>query len=161
MITIRPAQGRDAAFREDMLVEAINWDQTIPRRRRDEVLGHHSNRHYVAGWPRPSDVGFIAEDPEKAPVGAAWLRFFSEEDPGYGFVAGDVPEISIAVVPERLGQGIGDRLLRELEDHARRRGIRALSLSVEPKNRARRLHERHGFRRVGGSGGADTLELRL
>jgi hypothetical protein len=32
------------------------------------------------------------------PIGAAWLRLMPVHDSGYGFVAPDVPELSIAVV---------------------------------------------------------------
>ena len=161
MITLRCADHRDTTFLEDMLVEAINWDPPKPRLTRDEVLCHAENRHYVDGWPRETEFGFVAEDSEMRPVGAAWLCFFSQHDPGYGFIAEDIPELSIAVVRHRRAQGVGGRLLRALADEARGRGLHALSLSVEPTNPARRLYERHGFREVGGSGGSATLRLDL
>ena len=161
MITTRLACADDASFLEDMLIEAINWNPTRPALSRSAVLSHHSNRHYVEGWPRETDLGVIAEDPHTGPVGAAWLRFFHAADPSYGFVAEDIPEVSIAVVAQQRGDGIGDRLLSELEHKARQRGLPALALSVDPANPALRLYERHGYRRDGGSGGSYTMRLDL
>jgi ribosomal protein S18 acetylase RimI-like enzyme len=63
---------------------------------------------------------------------------------GYGYVDDDTPELSMAVLPDYRGLGIGRRLLAELLDEAAHR-YRAVSLSVATDNPARRLYERHGF----------------
>jgi Acetyltransferase (GNAT) family len=89
------------------------------------------------------------------PVGAAWYRLFPPGEPGFGFVDERTPELSLAVIEEARGRGIGTRLLLLLLDRARDDGFQALSLSVEPDNPARRLYERHGFVRVGGAAGLD------
>ena len=58
----------------------------------------------------------------------------------------DVPELSIAVVPERRGRHIGRDLLTVLAATAKVDGYRHLMLSVDPDNvRAVRLYERAGF----------------
>jgi ribosomal-protein-alanine N-acetyltransferase len=85
----------------------------------------------------------------------------SDRRSGYGFVAADVPELSIAVAPEARGRGFGTQLLGALVAAARDAGHRAISLSVEPENPALRLYERPGFRRVGNEGGAWTMALEL
>lgn len=85
----------------------------------------------------------IAEHDE--PVGAAWFRTYTETNPGHGFVAENVPELSIAVIASRRGEGIGRRLLMELVDASVAHGHRALSLSVREQNPARRLYESVGF----------------
>jgi GNAT superfamily N-acetyltransferase len=87
----------------------------------------------------------IAVDPLDRPVGTSWLRSFSVDEPGYGFVAPDVPEISLAVSPAWRGRGGGRALLRELTDVARQAGIRRLSLAVESGNWARDLYLSEGF----------------
>jgi len=113
--------------------------------------------HYVTGWPRPGDMGIVAED--GPPVGAAWLRLLPEQDPGYGFVDEETPELSIGVVPTQRGRGIGLLLLEALIEAARAQRYQALSLSVEPDNPARRLYERHGFQVTGTVDGSLTMLL--
>jgi [ribosomal protein S18]-alanine N-acetyltransferase len=57
---------------------------------------------------------------------------------------------TIAVAPDRQGQGLGTRLLAELMDFSVRRGCERLDLEVRADNEvAIRLYERHGFARVG------------
>jgi hypothetical protein len=73
----------------DMLVEAANWSADWKKKSRRRVLSAPATAKYIAGWPRATDLGVIAEA-DGAPVGAAWLRFLPAADPGYGFVAPDV-----------------------------------------------------------------------
>jgi ribosomal protein S18 acetylase RimI-like enzyme len=57
---------------------------------------------------------------------------------------------SIAVDPERTGQGLGAALLAALEHRAQRHGGRRLRLEVRVDNgRAQRLYEGSGYRRLG------------
>ncbi len=105
----------------------------------------------MAGWPRDSDLGVVAE-PDGQPVGAAWLRFLPETEPGYGFVAPDVPELTIGVSAGWRGRGVGRALLRALAGQARARGIGQISLSVERENPAQRLYLSEGYRVVDSSG---------
>ena len=52
-------------------------------------------------------------------------------------------------------------LLERLKATAAADGFRALSLSVEPDNNAKRIYERAGFEPAGGSGGSVTLMATL
>lgn len=110
---------------------------------------------YLAGWPRSGDYGLVAEQDE--PLGAAWYRTYSEQDHGYGFVADDVPEVSIAVIASRRREGIGRQLLTELIEASLAQGYRALSLSVAEKNPARALYESTGFVLVAKHGHTCTM----
>jgi len=100
--------------------------------------------HYLAGWPLNSDFGVVAED-EGEVVGATWCRFFDDDSHGYGFVAVDVPELTIGVAAHRRGEGIGRLLLSELVLEAQHRGIEKISLSVEADNPAMFLYADIGF----------------
>ncbi len=93
-----------------------------------------------------------------APVGAAWIRFRPATDPGYGFVAPDVPERTVGVAAGWRGRGVGRALLRAVASQARARGIARISLSVERKNYAQRLYRSEGYRIVDSSDAqSDTM----
>ncbi|PRY48726.1 L-amino acid N-acyltransferase YncA [Geodermatophilus tzadiensis] len=159
-VRLRDATAGDAPALTDALFCAVTWQGTA-RLTRDDIAADPRLAHYVAGWPRPGDLGVVAVVAGGEPVGAAWCRTFPAGDPGYGFVAEDVPEVSMGVAPARRGQGIGTAMLDGLVARARETGARALSLSVEDGNRARVLYERAGFVVVGRLGDSDVMLLDL
>jgi ribosomal protein S18 acetylase RimI-like enzyme len=56
----------------------------------------------------------------------------------------------MAVLPERLGHGIADRLLAAAEAELRRMGCSRVTLdTTEPLQRAVRFYARHGYERTG------------
>jgi ribosomal protein S18 acetylase RimI-like enzyme len=157
-VIVRAATAADLPFLQAMLYEAATWrPESQPPL--ETVLGDPHAARYLSGWGRSGDAGVVAE--EERPVGAAWFRLLPADEPGYGFVADDVPEVTIGVAPAARGRGIGSQLLEELVEVARAGGHRAISLSVEPDNPARRLYERTGFVRVADDGGAWTMLLEL
>ncbi|GAA1569856.1 hypothetical protein GCM10009789_24240 [Kribbella sancticallisti] len=154
---LRAATADDRGFLEEMLLEAYNWDGQ-PRFTMEQLRAEDHAWRYVDGWMRPGDFGVIAED--GGPIGAAWARLLTADRPGYGYVADDVPELSIGVAPGQRGRGVGRALLEALVAAAPEYGSR-LSLSVEPENRAADLYRSLGFRKVGRSGGSDTMVLEV
>ena len=139
----RPAGVDDVPFLATMLGEAAVWRPDKPTPTADQVMADPRYAMYLTGWPRQGDYGLVAE--QGGLVGAAWYRTFTEPSHGYGFVAEDVPELSIAVIASRRHEGIGRRLLVDLIDASLAQGCSALSLSVREANPARRLYESCGF----------------
>jgi ribosomal protein S18 acetylase RimI-like enzyme len=155
-VTIRPARPDDDLFLSRVLVEAAFWRPGRTSVTVQTVLADPALAHYVAGWPRTGDLGFVGETTR--PVGAAWIRHFSAGDRGYGFVDEATPELTIGVLGDHRGQGIGRQLLERLLLEARTVGLNRISLSVEQDNHvARRLYERVGFEEVASSGNALTM----
>jgi GNAT superfamily N-acetyltransferase len=142
--SIRPATGEDGEFLADVLVEAVNWSPEWKPRSRRRVLSDPRKAHYTAGWPLDTDLGVIAVAGSE-PAGGAWARFFPADDPAYGFVAPDVPELTIGVAAAWRGTGVGRALLRAVTALAAEAGIERISLSVERKNFARGLYLSEGF----------------
>src|SRR5438874_3050313 len=105
---------------------------------------------HLAGWRRPEDFGFIAEQDGVA-IGAAWARQFSPDEQPAFYVDAHTPEVTIGVKSDNRARGIGGRLLEAVIAEATRRGV-GLCLNVRHDNPARRLYERIGFRLVPGSG---------
>jgi ribosomal protein S18 acetylase RimI-like enzyme len=146
---IRPGGPADVPFMKDMLRHAFYWrtptgDEEPPLTR------------YVDRWGRRGDTVLIAID-HFLPVGAAWYRLFDRNNPGFGFVDEQTPELAIAVVPSQRGKGTGGRLLKALLERARADGYEGISLSVDKENPAVGLYERYGFRRVREDDGAVVM----
>jgi GNAT superfamily N-acetyltransferase len=106
-------------------------------RGRDAVMAMPQVHRCFVGLGRPGDAGVVA------------VTLFPAEEPGFGFIAADIPELAIGVVAEARGRGIGSALLDALLARAREEGHRAVSLPVNRQNPARRLYERMGFRDAG------------
>ncbi len=153
---IRPAVPGDASFLAEMLIEASNWNGQRARSRVELLDDPHINR-YVRGWKRPSDDGVVAEDAQHDPIGACWFRVLPQTEPGYGFVASGVPELSLGVRPIWRAQGVGRSLLQAAVALATRAGHQRISLSVERANFAHRLYVSERFVTVESGADADTM----
>jgi ribosomal protein S18 acetylase RimI-like enzyme len=161
-IRLRRAVPSDLRFLAEIGWYAAHWRPGAEPPPDEDVLRAEDRLgRYLAGWGRPGDGGVVADDERGALIGAAWYRLFSADEPGYGFVSESIPELSIGDRPAFRGAGVGTALLTALVRLAREEGHRALSLSVEPDNRARALYQRAGFRRVGSERGAWTMRLDL
>lgn len=151
MLELTLATGADRPFLEDVFVITADWNPAEARGaahwRADATF-----EQYVGGFPRVDDLGLVAHLDGSA-VGAAWWRFFPANEPGYGFVAADIPELGIGVVDGFRGRGIGRALLTGLQE----RSAGALSLSVEDGNPAIELYRSCGFEAVGRFGEATTM----
>ena len=156
---IRPATQEDGSFLQQMLAVAADWSQPVPRPAA-EIISDSMSARYIDGWRRDDDEGVVAEEGPR-PIGAAWWRFFDAAHRGYGYVEDTIPELSIGVVRDNRGRGVGEALMRALIDRARTRNLAGLSLSVDPRNNALRLYQRLSFKEVGGTGGSLTMVLHL
>ncbi|QDH20320.1 GNAT family N-acetyltransferase [Saccharibacillus brassicae] len=158
---IRPATAEDLPFLWDMLFESLYVQEGAEPFDRS-ILEQPSMRKYAEDWGRAGDFGVIAEAPDGTPLGSATARYFGADNRGYGYVAPDVPELGMALLPGSRGQGIGTALLERLLDGLRERGARRASLSVDPGNEsAMKLYRRFGFEEVGREGTSITLMASL
>ncbi|MFD7876902.1 GNAT family N-acetyltransferase [Streptomyces sp. NPDC059766] len=159
-MSVRPAVAGDADFLWRILLEAYNWNGEQRFTAQRLAAEPHAAR-YLVGWPRRDDFGVIAETDAGEPIGAAWARQLPESEPGYGFVAPDVPELTLGLLPEHRGRGHGRALMEALIETAAEgpAPVARLSLSVEDGNPAVLLYTALGFTRVGRSGNSDTMVL--
>ncbi|MFF0343224.1 GNAT family N-acetyltransferase [Kribbella sp. NPDC004875] len=149
---LRPAVAADLPFLTAMLLEACNWDGTPWYDEAKARADHHAWR-YLEGWQRETDYGAIAEI-DGSPAGASWARLLTKDRPGYGYIADDVPELTLGVSPGFRRRGVARALLTELIE---RTPYARISLSVDPDNPARTLYESLGFTKVGVAGTSDTM----
>ena len=145
-INLIPLTALDESFLWEMLYLALYVPEGKPPFPR-EILNDPDIACYVKGWGRSGDWGLLAKDGE-TPVGALWLRQWSGDEKGYGYVSPQIPELSIALLPGYRKQGLGTRMLSTAISMACLR-YPGLSLSVVESSPACRLYERLGFRKVG------------
>jgi GNAT superfamily N-acetyltransferase len=153
--TFRPLTGDDEPIVWIMLYLAIHVPPGAPPLPLNIIFRPDLAR-YARGWGGPHDSGFAAFDAEGLPAGAAWLRLFTGEQRGYGWVSDQIPELSAAVVLEYRGLGLGSHLISQTLAAAAKR-YRAVSLSVSTDNPAANLYRRLGFRTVTVSSGSLTM----
>ncbi|GCE28772.1 N-acetyltransferase [Dictyobacter alpinus] len=143
---LRLVEPTNLEFMRDMLYEAAAVDAGMRALGREQALAVPSVSKYLDNWgQREGDTGWIAVDEDQQPLGAAWYRLFPAEAPGYGFIAANIPEITISVSANARGLGLGGALIQSLIQSATTQGHPALSLSVDRANPALRLYQRHGF----------------
>jgi len=161
-IEIAPLVAEDEPVLWPMLrMAALAEDRTLAEIRADPDLAR-----YVTGWGRAGDSGVRALDRRRGTcVGAAWLRLWTADDHGYGYIDDQTPELAIGVEAGYRGRGIGRRLIEELVATSAA-PFAAVSLSVRRDNPALRLYRRIGFTPVAGSdisnrAGPTSITMRL
>lgn len=125
-----------------------------------ETIRNPEMRRYYEYWGREGDLGFIVKRGEEE-IGAIWSRRFSQEEPGYGFVSDNVPELGIAIKRGLRGEGVGQKLIDHFFAALRKRGDQQVSLSVHGDNHAAQWYQRMGFRTVAFDGKTMTMVLDL
>ncbi len=146
-LTLRPVAPHESALIFSFLTIAARMEESgepIEKALTDPALVK-----YWQDWGRPTDLGIVAESAElRYPVGCAWVRLFTGEEPGHGDVSDDIPVLAFGVVKNLRNQGIGALLLERLLADCRKR-FPGVSLSVRQDNPSVRLYQRFGFRQHG------------
>ena len=114
---IRKGSHADVPFMRSMLAHAYAWrvnalDAEIPLTR------------YVDNWGRAGDLAVIAHRDGQPGRRRLVQRVFPADEPGYGFVDEQTPELTISVVPSRRRHGVGQELLDALLAKAKARRAR-------------------------------------
>ncbi|MGN7416540.1 N-acetyltransferase family protein [Paenibacillus sp. SAF-068] len=141
---VRPIKEEDIPFLWEMLYASLHTredDEPLPI----ESVHTPELSKYVKDWGREGDLGYIAVDQHDKRLGSITLRFYTDQNAGYGYVDAVTPEMGMAVTQDARGKGVGTLLLQTALDEVERRGIEAVSLSVDPDNQAIRLYRRLGF----------------
>jgi ribosomal protein S18 acetylase RimI-like enzyme len=148
-VELRPATAADAGFfarvyasgRDEELAQ-LPW----PAEQKEAFLSSQfeaQSRHYAGAYPG-AEVSVVVVGGE--PAG----RLFIDR------AAHELHLVDVGLLPEFRGAGVGELLLRRLQDEAAKAG-RRIVLYVETFNRARRLYDRLGFVDAGG----DAIYRRL
>jgi ribosomal-protein-alanine N-acetyltransferase len=157
-IKIREGTIDDLPFLKQMLYEAVFWDPNEKRKPIAELFDVPEIANLLDHWKkRKGDFAFIAENERQEAVAAVWYRFSSIENPSFGFVDEDTPELGISVLLEYRKMGLGTVLMNKMLHYAKSICLKQISLSVDPKNFALSLYQRLGFKIIGESGTSWTM----
>ncbi|MDX1619899.1 MAG: GNAT family N-acetyltransferase [Nitriliruptorales bacterium] len=159
-LSLLPIVDDDLPFIRAMLYEAAFWRGGADAPPIEEAMRQPSLAVYVNQWGRRGDRGVVVRVSGK-PAGAVWVRLFDDDNHGYGYVDDQTPELSMAVVEEHRGCGLGRCLLASMLAQARLDGVARVSLSVEPDNPARLLYQDIGFTPAETLDGALTMVCTL
>src|SRR5438270_9436390 len=136
---IRQLTAKDELILWEMLYQGLASpeEKELPAR---DIVHRPEFAHYVEGWGRAGDTGFVAHNKKDGILlGAVWLRKMIDK-------TDSPPELAFVVRPEHRRHGIGTALLTQL--------VRAnpeestISLSLAAGKPVLRLYDRFGFKVV-------------
>jgi ribosomal-protein-alanine N-acetyltransferase len=114
-------------------------------------VGAIERQSFSNPWPESSFLGEI----ENESVSFPFVIVYKPEEKVIGYLIywkiGDEAQISnVAVHPDWRGQGIGERVIREILELMKKQGVRYVVLEVRPSNQvARYLYNKLGFEVIG------------
>ncbi len=142
---LRTSQHSDMSFMKEMLYEAVFWRPNPNKPSFEEGLAAPGVSNALVDWgKRDGDIAVIALV-DSSPAGAAWYRFYTDDNFIRGYVEETIPALVIAVHSDYRRQGIGRKMIEWLIDHASMHNIQKISLMVSKDNHAINLYRKCGF----------------
>lgn len=140
----------------NITIKEVDYQDSTDRRALIAMLDMYARDPMGGGEPLPEDAQLrLCDDLAKLPGAISWLALKAGRPvgllnalPGYStFKARPLMNVhDIAVAPECRGQGVGQALLKALEEHARKLGCCKVTLEVLSGNtQALRSYTRYGF----------------
>jgi GNAT superfamily N-acetyltransferase len=134
-------------FLKEMLFEAVYW-RAIARSEEPSLehgLAASGVSHALSNWgKRAGDVAVIASI-NAMPIGAAWYRFWRDDNCIRGHIDSAIPTLVIAVHGDYRCLGVGQQMIEWLVCHASKHSIEKISLMVSTDNQALNLYRKCGF----------------
>lgn len=152
-VHLRFARQSDLPFMRQMLYEAVFWRASDNRPSLEEGLAYPGVSPSLADWgERTGDTAVIATSETGSPVGAAWYRYWTDDNYIRGYINEAIPALVIGVHRDCRHRGIGTKMLQWLIDYAAHQAIQQMSLMVSKDNGAINLYRQQGFREYADKG---------
>lgn len=143
MKVIREIEKEEYPFLEEMLYQAIFVPDGVAAPPR-EIIKKPELARYIENFGKKGDVCFVVQD-GGALCGAAWARFYQKDRNAFDYADSKTPELSIALLKEYRGQGMGTALLTALLKRLKEDCIKKVMLSAKRENKAVGLYNKLGF----------------
>lgn len=153
-ILLRESQLADISFLREMLYEGVYWRAiaNAVNPSFEEGLADPEVNKSLADWgKRDGDTAVVALV-NSIPVGAAWYRYWTDDNFIRGYIEETIPTLVIAVHRDYRRRGIGKKMIEWLIDHASKHTIQKISLMVSKDNHAIRLYRNCGFQEYADKG---------
>lgn len=151
-LRLRESKPSDMQFMREMLYEAVFWRPNPNKPALEEGLADPGARNALVDWSKRDGDAAVVALLDSTPAGAAWYRFYTDDNCIRGYMDETVPVIVIAVHENYRQQGIGEKMIAWLIEHASKRNIQKLSLMVSKDNHALRLYRKCGFQEYADKG---------
>jgi len=111
----------------------------------------------LANWGKREGDTAVVAIVNSTPVGAAWYRYWDDDNFILGYIDENIPVLVIGVHREYRPQGIGGKMVDWLIDYASKHAIQRVSLIVSKDNYAKNLYIQQGFQLDADEGDALTM----
>ena len=142
---LREGQPSDIPFLRKMLYEAVFWRASVNKPSFEEGLAYPDVSKALANWGEKDGDTAVVAVVNSIPAGAAWYRFYTDDNFIRGYIEETIPALVIAVHRGYRHQGIGGKMIEWLIDHASKHNIQKISLMVSKDNHAIHLYRKCGF----------------
>ncbi|MBI9043891.1 MAG: GNAT family N-acetyltransferase [Anaerolineaceae bacterium] len=160
-ILLRDWLQSDIPFLRKMLYEAVFWRAGANGPPFEEGLAYPDVSKSLADWgERDGDTAVVATI-NSNPIGAAWYRYWIDDNFINGYVDKSTPVLVIGVHTDYRHQGIGGKMINWLIGSASMHCIQKLSLSVSKDNFAINLYRQQGFKEYVDNGDAFTMVRKI
>ena len=109
-VDIRELKNDEISHLDNFLYDAI----FIPEGQKKpdkEIIKLPELSGYIKDFGKDTDHCLVAELNGEL-IGAIWIRIFSEDEKGFGFIDSKTPELSMSVVENYRKKGIGTKMLK-------------------------------------------------
>ncbi len=144
-VTLRKSTDNDIPLLREMLYEAVFWRKSETTPSFDEGLEYPEVKKLLENWGNKKGDTAVIAVVDSVPVGAAWFRYWTDEDSTRGYYDKNIPVAAIGIKENYRKQGIGALLLEKLSEYAAEKKINKISLCVSKDNYAIKLYRKQKF----------------
>ncbi len=144
-IELRQSNEDDIEFLKKMLYQAVYWNDKKDNPSFDQAFEDVNIKKCFDNWgSQKGDVAVIATV-DSIPVGAAWMRHWSESNTTRGYINEQIPVLAIGISKAFRHQGIGSKLMSWMRKYASAHNVPQISLCVSKENYALKLYQQQGY----------------